>query len=205
MDTDINSRCLTVFRCVDDNARVFQLLSGVVPAASCDMDMWSKSVPIIIERTLTITFCYHLSNRVHSLLSTADLEPDFYKKSCNRTKRLEVIFDLATRGYPKSLHNNDYRYHSSVTAVQAKADSSPVYTLGKLRNTVTLIRMAREMTRQQARDRARSVEGRTWPAQYFAHSYALQLLLEDLEQVFRNLTSFDQSLHSLNMSLTEKC
>ena len=48
---------------------------------------------------LTITLCYHLCNRIHSLLSTTDPGLDFYKKSRNRTKCLEVIFNLASRSY----------------------------------------------------------------------------------------------------------
>ena len=52
-----------------------------------------------LKGRLTITFRYHLSNRIHSLLSTTDFELDFYKKCHNRTKRLEVMFDLASRSY----------------------------------------------------------------------------------------------------------
>ena len=116
----------------------------------------------------------------------------------------------------------------SVTAAEAKGDSSPAYTLNPifhsllaifLSMTVTcepflkvsvsfhlsvqnapdeLIRIAREMSHQQARDRTRSAEeGHTCPAVHLAHSYTLQLL--------RNLTSFDQPLQSLNMSPMENC
>lgn len=54
---------------------------------------------LLSKGRLTITFRYHLSNRIHSLLSTTDFELDFYKKCRNRTKRLEVMFDLASRSY----------------------------------------------------------------------------------------------------------
>ena len=46
---------------------------------------------------LTIAFRYHLSNRIHSLLSTTNFELDLYKKCCNRTKRLEVVSNIASR------------------------------------------------------------------------------------------------------------
>ena len=54
---------------------------------------------LLTKGHLTITFCYHLSNCIHSLLSTTDFELDFDEKSRNRTKRLEVISDLASVSY----------------------------------------------------------------------------------------------------------
>ena len=51
---------------------------------------------LLSKGRLTITFRYHWSNRIHSLLSNTDFELDLYKKSCNRTKHPEVIFDLAS-------------------------------------------------------------------------------------------------------------
>ena len=48
---------------------------------------------------LTITFCNHLSNRIQPLLRTTDFELDFDEKNRNRTKRLEVVLDLAFGSY----------------------------------------------------------------------------------------------------------
>ena len=57
---------------------------------------WCK---LLLKGCLTITFRYHLSNHIHSLLSTTNFELDLYKKSRNRTKCPEVIFNLASCSY----------------------------------------------------------------------------------------------------------
>jgi hypothetical protein len=50
------------------------------------------------KRRLTITFGYYLSNRIQTLLSTADSQLDFYKKNGYRAKRPEIILYPAFRG-----------------------------------------------------------------------------------------------------------
>ena len=67
--------------------------------ATIYINVWYNSVQAITKGWQTIAFCYHLSNRIHSLSSTTNFGLDFDEKSRDRTKRLEVIFDLTLGSY----------------------------------------------------------------------------------------------------------
>jgi hypothetical protein len=80
-------------------------------------------------RSLTIAFCYYLSNCIQTLLSTTDFKLDFYNKKRNSTKRLEEVSDSASISYAALEHGfgqipKGIAKHSDKTIKDLRAEMS---------------------------------------------------------------------------------
>ena len=75
------------------------LLRDLFQSEAMVSKMISLSPNLAPRVRLTIGLCYYLSNCIQAFFATAGFEFKFNEKNRNRTKRLEVISDLASVSY----------------------------------------------------------------------------------------------------------